>query len=47
MWYLFDAQWQDPFVAARVLARYLAGRTKPIFHPLSLLQIKLIIYTKK
>jgi len=35
MWYLFDAQWQDPFHSAKLLTKYLTGMTKPIYHPLS------------
>ena len=35
MWYLFDAQWQDPFHSAKVLSKYLTGMHKPIYHPQS------------
>jgi hypothetical protein len=37
MWYLFDAQWQDPFRSAPILALYLTGQNKPIYHPMSML----------
>ncbi|XP_057371734.1 large ribosomal subunit protein uL13m-like [Daphnia carinata] len=35
MWYLYDAQWQDPFLSAKVLSPYLTGQNKPIYHPLN------------
>ncbi|XP_054278370.1 39S ribosomal protein L13, mitochondrial [Macrosteles quadrilineatus] len=34
-WHLFDAKWQNPFISAPVLAKYLKGTHKPIYHPLS------------
>ncbi|KAG7157674.1 39S ribosomal protein L13-like [Homarus americanus] len=35
MWYLYDARWQNPFHSADKIKLYLAGRNKPIYHPLS------------
>ncbi|CAG0913970.1 unnamed protein product [Notodromas monacha] len=34
-WWLYDAKWQDPFYSALTIAKYLAGRHKPIFSPVS------------
>jgi len=31
-WWLFDAQWQDPYKSSIVLAKYLSGQHKPIFN---------------
>lgn len=44
MWYLFDAQWQDPFHSAKVLSLYLSGQNKPIYHPFSGLLFVIITY---
>lgn len=35
LWYLYDAKWQNPFESADKIAFYLAGKHKPIYHPLS------------
>jgi len=35
LWWLYDAKWQCPFKSAYVLVKYLEGRHKPIYHPLS------------
>ncbi|XP_067124535.1 large ribosomal subunit protein uL13m isoform X2 [Centruroides vittatus] len=35
LWYLYDAKWQNPFESAEKIAFYLAGKHKPIYHPLS------------
>ncbi|GFT28957.1 39S ribosomal protein L13, mitochondrial [Trichonephila clavipes] len=35
VWHLYDAKWQNPFDSADLIAKYLAGRNKPIFHTLS------------
>ncbi|XP_013788708.1 39S ribosomal protein L13, mitochondrial-like [Limulus polyphemus] len=35
LWFLFDAKWQNPFDSAEKIAKYLAGKHKPIYHPLS------------
>jgi len=35
LWWLYDAKWQSPFKSAHVIVRYLEGRHKPIYHPLS------------
>ncbi|KAJ8686740.1 hypothetical protein QAD02_022534 [Eretmocerus hayati] len=35
MWHVYDATWQDPFQSATMIAKYLKGHTKPIFHPLN------------
>jgi len=34
-WWLYDAKWQSPFKSARLIAVYLQGKHKPIYHPLS------------
>jgi large subunit ribosomal protein L13 len=34
-WWLYDAKWQDPFKSASLIAKYLSGKHKPIYHPLS------------
>lgn len=35
LWWLYDAKWQSPFQSAKVIAHYLQGKHKPIYHPLS------------
>jgi len=35
LWWLYDAKWQSPFQSAKVIVKYLEGRHKPIYHPLS------------
>lgn len=35
IWHLYDAKWQNPFDSADLIAKYLAGKNKPIFHTLS------------
>ncbi|XP_043286931.1 39S ribosomal protein L13, mitochondrial-like [Venturia canescens] len=35
IWHVFDATWQDPFISAPVIGKYLLGRYKPIFHPMA------------
>lgn len=46
MWYIYDAKWQCPFKTAPLLVKYLEGRHKPIYHPLSeydkLLSVKVL-----
>ena len=32
-WWLYDANWQDPFDSGMLIARYLTGRHKPIWYP--------------
>lgn len=32
-WWLYDAKWQDPFDSGMLVARYLTGKHKPIWHP--------------
>lgn len=32
-WWLYDAKWQDPFDSGLLIARYLTGKHKPIWHP--------------
>lgn len=32
-WWLYDAKWQDPFDSGLLVARYLTGKHKPIWHP--------------
>lgn len=32
-WWLYDAKWQDPYDSGLLLARYLTGKHKPIWHP--------------
>lgn len=34
-WWLYDAKWQSPFKSAKLIALYLEGKHKPIYHPLS------------
>lgn len=34
-WWLYDAKWQSPFKSARLIALYLSGKHKPVYHPLS------------
>lgn len=35
LWHLYDAKWQNPFDSAELIANYLSGKHKPIFHTLS------------
>ncbi|KAL1115348.1 hypothetical protein AAG570_007378 [Ranatra chinensis] len=35
VWHLFDATWQNPLQCAPLIAKYLQGRHKPIYHPLN------------
>lgn len=35
IWHLYDAKWQNPFESADLIAKYLSGKHKPIFHTLS------------
>ncbi|XP_054711599.1 39S ribosomal protein L13, mitochondrial-like [Uloborus diversus] len=35
LWHLYDATWQNPFDSAELIAKYLSGKHKPIFHTLS------------
>ncbi|XP_031849874.1 mitochondrial ribosomal protein L13 [Nomia melanderi] len=35
IWHIYDAKWQDPFISAKVITRYLKGLYKPIYHPLN------------
>lgn len=32
-WWVYDAKWQDPWDSGQVIARYLLGKHKPIWHP--------------
>lgn len=32
-WHMFDATWQDPMIFSRDIAKVLAGKHKPIWHP--------------
>lgn len=32
-WWLYDAKWQDPYDSGMLIARYLLGKHKPIYHP--------------
>lgn len=32
-WWLYDAKWQDPFDSGILVAKYLTGKHKPIWHP--------------
>lgn len=32
-WWLYDAKWQDPWDSGMLIARYLVGKHKPIWHP--------------
>lgn len=32
-WWVYDAKWQDPFDSGMLIARYLVGKHKPIWHP--------------
>ena len=34
-WWLYDAKFQSPFKSAKLIALYLQGKHKPIYHPLS------------
>lgn len=34
-WWLYDANWQCPIGSAPLLIKYLSGKHKPIYHPLS------------
>lgn len=31
-WWVYDAKWQDPFDSGQLVARYLTGKHKPIWH---------------
>lgn len=31
-WWIYDAKWQDPFDSGMLIARYLTGKHKPIWH---------------
>ncbi|KFM79358.1 39S ribosomal protein L13, mitochondrial, partial [Stegodyphus mimosarum] len=35
LWHIYDAKWQNPFDSADLIAKYLSGKHKPIFHTLS------------
>ncbi|XP_037084852.1 39S ribosomal protein L13, mitochondrial-like [Pollicipes pollicipes] len=35
IWHIYDAKWQNPFESAKLIAAYLKGQHKPIYHPLS------------
>lgn len=35
IWHLYDAKWQDPYVSALYLKKYLMGLYKPIYHAMS------------
>jgi len=35
LWWLYDAKWQCPFQSASIIVKYLEGRHKPVYHPLS------------
>lgn len=32
-WWVYDAKWQDPYDSGLLIARYLTGKHKPIWHP--------------
>lgn len=32
-WWVYDAKWQDPWDSGLLIARYLVGKHKPIWHP--------------
>jgi len=32
LWYLYDAQWQNPYESAETIAKYLLGKHKPVYH---------------
>ncbi|XP_076289130.1 mitochondrial ribosomal protein L13 [Lasioglossum baleicum] len=35
IWHMYDAAWQDPFLSAAVIVKYLKGLYKPIYHPMN------------
>ncbi|XP_034947269.1 39S ribosomal protein L13, mitochondrial [Chelonus insularis] len=35
IWHLYDMKWQDPFLSAPLLVKYLKGLYKPIYHPMN------------
>ncbi|XP_066585319.1 large ribosomal subunit protein uL13m [Prorops nasuta] len=35
MWHLYDATWQDPYLSAQLITKYLMGLYKPIYHPMN------------
>ncbi|KAK6624952.1 54S ribosomal protein L13 [Polyplax serrata] len=35
VWHIYDAKWQNPFHSAKLIAKYLRGLHKPIYHPLN------------
>ncbi|XP_058804658.1 large ribosomal subunit protein uL13m [Phymastichus coffea] len=36
MWHIYDAKWQDPYDSAKLIAHYLKGLYKPIYHTMNL-----------
>ncbi|XP_051156432.1 39S ribosomal protein L13, mitochondrial isoform X1 [Leptopilina boulardi] len=35
IWHVYDAKWQDPYLTAELLKKYLSGTYKPIYHPMN------------
>jgi large subunit ribosomal protein L13 len=46
-WWLYDAKWQCPFQSAVVIVKYLEGRHKPIYHPLSDIGDQVVVINTK
>lgn len=34
-WHLYDCKWQDPYLSAERIKKYLMGLHKPIYHPMN------------